>query len=629
MKLFTKIVVPLCILAIVAGSITIALTTVTPKPARGDVLYEDEPAANPLRVSLQVDGVSGSRFFIQSPRAEALDTVYVSSFGAYPENEDNAEALNNAFAYVAEHPGTRLIFDGGVYYVSDRMQVNNATDVLIDGNGSTILTDHGSDLLDFNGCDCVEFRNLTIDWDWDKKPLSAIARAVDVPGEKHTIDFIFDLPQYAVPEMFYAITQCDSEGDTYGDKGTLIEFYNESRDDSILKEVTKISEDTVRVVHDGTLDRFGGNKFILRSTAYGGAVLHIEDRSRNVTFYDIKLYGGSGMGIVIGNRSSHFALRNVYIGPNPEFADTRFTSVDADAVHINDSDGCFLIEGCDFSRQGDDDVNINSGIGWIESVEGKTVEFVADGSMQSDIGDTMIFRDTRFAMLDGKAIVESCERLEGGRRKITFAGDLPAGIVKGGFIFNADCTGNNYVIRNNYFHEHRARGLLLQTSNGLVEGNRFYKTSHDAIRIVMDINGVWHEGTGCDNILIRNNVFEQCGYIGTEVIEVGTHLLDKSNRSFAFTNICIENNEFKDICGNLLAVNNVNAFAFNGNTITLGKVFRNDVGKGRAYFLKDCANVEFSANTYTDASPLSFARMARSDDPFVWLRINFAMRKRG
>ena len=178
------------------------------------------------------------------------------------------------------------------------------------------------------------------------------------------------------------------------------------------------------------------------------------------------------------------------------------------------------------------------------------------------------------------------------------------------------------MIRNNYFHEHRARGLLLQTSDGLVENNTFYKTTHNAIKIIMDINGVWHEGTGADNIVVRNNKFIECSVIGTEIIEVGTHLLDKSNRSNAFTNVYILNNEFRDISGNLMVVNNVNGFTFRDNTITIGDAFRRDVGQGRAYFLRDCVNVDFSNNTYTDAPSLSFTRIARSSSPSVWLRVN-------
>ncbi|MBQ6268049.1 MAG: right-handed parallel beta-helix repeat-containing protein [Clostridia bacterium] len=620
MKRWKPLLILLCVIALLAGSVTCVLMKRTPLPEQREVLMEPVPAENPLRQALEVNGVGESRFFIQSPNAAALQTVPVAQFGASPDLADNAAALNSAFAYCKEHPGTRLQFDKAVYYVSDHLTLEGLKDVLIDGNGAEILYDMGSSLFTVRHCECLEVRDLTFEWDWEKMPLSATARAVDVAGEKNTLDFIFDNPAYARQEMFYAVSQSDPEAGTYGAKGTYIESYEGQNPDVILS-YTKIADDTIRIVHNGAWAHFGGNSYILRSVAYGGSLIDIYEESRDITLDSLKLYGGTGMGIIVGEKTSHFALRNIFIGPDPAQPD-HGTSLDADAVHINDSNGCFLIENCDFSRQGDDDVNINSGIGLIQSVSGRTVTFEADGSMNAEAGDTMRFRSTRFALMDFTAVIESCDNNDSGVRTVTFTEDLPASVTAGCFLFNRDNTGSNYVIRNNYFHEHRARGLLLQTSDGLVENNTFYKTTHNAIKIVMDINGVWHEGTGADNIVVRNNKFLSCAVIGTEVIEVGTKVLEKSNHSFAFTNIRIEDNEFRDLCGNLMVVNNVNNFAFRRNTITLGSAFRNDVGKGRAYFLADCANVDLTGNTYTDVPALSLKRVARCDSPAVWLRVN-------
>lgn len=616
-----KAVILLCVIALIAGSAAGITLRRMPLPEKRELLYENAPEVSADRNILEVTGVGGSRFYIQSPAPESLKTVSVSRFGADPHVPDNTEALNKAFAYCGENPGVRLMFEKGVYYVSGALELNDLKDVFIDGNGAKILYDYRSSLFTLRRCECVEVRDLTFDWDWEKQPLGAIARAENVEGEKNTIDFIFDNPEYAREDMLYAISQSDPETGTYGAKGRYIETYEGQNPDVILS-VTKVGDNTLRVVHNGMMSHFGGNSFILRSTAYGGSLIDIYEKCRDITLDGLKLYGGTGMGIIIGERTSHFALRNIFIGPDPEHADTRCTSLDADAVHISDSDGCFLIENCDFSRQGDDDVNINSGVGWIHTVEGKTITFEADGSMNADPGDTMAFRDAGFDLLDFTAVVDNAERLDNGIRRVTFQEELPASVKEKSFVFNQDNTGGNYVIRNNYFHEHRARGLLLQTSDGLVENNVFYKTTHNAIKIIMDINGVWHEGTGADNIVVRNNKFIECSVIGTEIIEVGTHLLDKSNRSTAFTNIRIEDNEFTDICGNVMVVNNVNNFVFSGNKITIGSAFRGNIGQGRSYFLRDCVNVDFSGNIYTDSSALSLKRIARSSDPFVWMRVN-------
>lgn len=624
MKRFLKtIVLLLCILAVTGLSCACILHQKTPLPETREALVEPVPKPNALREYEEVNGIGGSRFFIQSPKADALQTVSVAQFGASPDSPDNAEALNAAFAYCRENPGTHLLFEKETYYVSDPLLLEDIRDACIDGNGAVILYDHGSSLFTLRRCACVEVRGLTFEWDWDKIPLGAIAHAVDVKGEKNTLDFIFENPDYAREDMLYAVSQCDPETRTYGAKGTYIESYD-GQNPEVIKQVTKIADDTIRVVHNGAWAHFGGNSYILRSTAYGGSLIDIYEQCRDVTLDGLKLYGGTGMGIIVGERTSHFVLRSIFIGPDPDKADLHCTSLDADAVHISDSDGCFLIENCDFSRQGDDDININSGIGLIRSVSGRTVTFEADGSMNVDPGNTVLFRNTRFDLLDYSAVAESCGSAEDGCRVVTFTEDLPDSIKKGCFLFNRDNTGGNYVIRNNYFHEHRARGLLLQTSDGLVENNTFYKTTHNAIKIIMDINGVWHEGTGADNILVRNNKFIECSVIGTEIIEVGTHLLDKSNHSYAFTNIRIENNEFRDVCGNLMVVNNVNNFVFRNNTVTLGDAFRKDIGKGRCYFLADCVNVDISGNDYTDSAKLPLTRIARSNSPIVWLRVNAA-----
>lgn len=610
------------VLAVILCTVFSVVTKPVPKPPQREVLKESLPPANEMRIAYQVDGVSESRFYIQSPNVEVLNKVSVSEFGATPENKDNSEALNSAFVYCKENLGTHLVFEQGIYYVSDALILEGIKDCCIDGNGAKIIYDYDGAFITLRGCECLEIRSLTFDWDWEKLPLGALAKAVDVEGEKNTLDFVFDVPEFAREDMFYAISQCDEESGTYGAKGTFIESY-EGQNPDIVKSIKKISDDTVRMVHNGTFARFGGHKYVLRSVAYGGSLFNITDKCKDITFDGLSLYGGTGMGVIVGGRTSHFALRNLFIGPDPAYKDTRFVSLDADAVHINDADGCFIIENCDFSFQGDDDVNINNGIGLIESVKGRTVEYSASGGTVTEPGDTVVFRDENFEMMEYKATVESYECLESRLRKVTFLEDLPDNIVPGCTLFNTNSTGGNYVIRNNYFHEHRARGLLLQTHDGLVENNKFYKMSHDAIRIVMDIKtGAWYEGTGADNIEIRNNVFEQCAYTGVELIEIGTHIADKSTGSYAFTNIRIIDNEFRNISGLLMAVNNVNNFVFKGNTITLGDVFRSDVGQGRSYFLKDCANVDFSHNIYTDAKPLSFTKIARSDSLIVWARVN-------
>jgi hypothetical protein len=72
MKLWKKVTAALIVVALLAGAAAWAVVKPVPVPARRAPLYEDPPAGNPLRTALQVDGVGGSRFFIQSPDPGAL-----------------------------------------------------------------------------------------------------------------------------------------------------------------------------------------------------------------------------------------------------------------------------------------------------------------------------------------------------------------------------------------------------------------------------------------------------------------------------------------------------------------------------------------------------------------------------
>ena len=130
MKRFKKVMILSGIAVLLLGVAVFLALRPVPAPAAPALLREAPPEADDLREALEVEGVGGSRFFIQYPREEALQTVSVSRFGASPDNEDNADALNAAFAFCAENPGTCLLFEPVTYYVSGQLKLNDLKDVL-------------------------------------------------------------------------------------------------------------------------------------------------------------------------------------------------------------------------------------------------------------------------------------------------------------------------------------------------------------------------------------------------------------------------------------------------------------------------------------------------------------------
>ena len=371
------------------------------------------------------------------------------------------------------------------------------------------------------------------------------------------------------------------------------------------------------------MDGFNNSEiYILRHYVYDGTIFNLRDYSKNITFDNVNIYGSPGMAYICEGNCSHFQITNSFIGVNPEYKDKRSVSLGADAIHIVNTDGCFNISGCDISGMGDDAINVHDGLGYVSAVNGNTLALIAS-AMRLNEGDVLAFKNDKFENTDATAKIVSVKALEGITKEVVVEA-LPESVKEGWTAYNTECGSDNYVISNNYFHENRARGLLLQSSNGLCENNRFYKTMAHAIKVVMDIEPtLWQEGTGVDNLIIRNNTFEKCNYSDWgSVIEVGTNIAGKSAETAVFTNIEISSNKFTDIPSMLLRTDNVNGFIFCNNTIDTGEFFDKNSTQGRIQFGKFCSNVTYTDNTFINSGFLQFKEIAKATNICVWAQVN-------
>jgi hypothetical protein len=145
-----------------------------------------------------------------------------------------------------------------------------------------------------------------------------------------------------------------------------------------------------------------------------------------------------------------------------------------------------------------------------------------------------------------------------------------------------------------------------------------------AIKVVMDIEPtLWQEGTGVDNLIIRNNTFEKCNYSDWgSTIEIGTNIAGKSAETAVFTNIEISSNKFTDISSTLLRADNINGFVFCNNMIDAGEFFDKNSTQGRIQFENFCSNVTYTDNVFVDGGFLQFKEIAKIDNICVWAQIN-------
>lgn len=577
----------------------------TPITMPENLAAESEPTTDEVRTYDRVDGVNDSVFYIARPNEKSCRSVNASVFGVNTEADDNYSAFCKAIEYCKANPNITLKVDGGKYYfrTDKSIMLDGLKNVLIDADGAQFIFENPNYFHIVN-CNCIEIRGLGITWNLDVSRLASLVKIRNASKESHSFELEFtELNEVSADIPIMAFTKYDPETLTPGTRQDFKENYVYQFPGSI-KAVEKTGHNVLKVTHDGSLDNYtDGEVYLLRHHVYGGNAFNVYNTS-NITFSGIKLYAVAGMGWLIENRSEHFQLLGCVIGLDPEHDDNRISTT-ADGVHIANTNGKFRISGCDFSFMGDDDVNVHDNIATVtDKLDEKTVEIYTNANNFA-AGDTAIFSSKGFDRLVFSAEVTSVEG-----KKLTFDKELPDYIVKDCIVSNGSIDSGNYVISGNYFHENRARGLLLQSNNGLCENNRFYKTMANPIKVIMDISsGLWLEGTGVNGLVIRNNSFVECNVVEWSAqISISTNIDGKSADSTLFYNITVENNSFDNFYGRLVDASNVSNLKICGNRVN-NKDGSYEARRGRIIIRQSCSRVTISNNEYKASVKAPFQRL--------------------
>lgn len=577
----------------------------TPITMPENLAAESEPTTDEMRTYDRVDGVNDSVFYIARPNEKSCRSVNASDFGVSTAADDNYSAFCKAIEYCKANPNITLKVDGGKYYfrTDKAIMLDGLKNVLIDADGAQFIFENPNYFHIVN-CDCIEIRGFGITWNLDVSRLASLVKIRNASKESHSFELEFtELNEVSADIPIMAFTKYDPETLTPGTRQDFKENYVYQFPGSI-KTVEKTGHNVLKVTHDGSLDNYtDGEVYLLRHHVYGGNAFNVYNTS-NITFSGIKLYAVAGMGWLIENRSEHFQLLDCVIGLDPEHDDNRISTT-ADGVHIANTNGKFRISGCDFSFMGDDDVNVHDNIATVtDKLDEKTVEIYTNANNFA-AGDTAIFSSKGFDRLGFSAEVTSVEG-----KKLTFDKELPDYIVKDCIVSNGSIDSGNYVISGNYFHENRARGLLLQSNNGLCENNRFYKIMANPIKVIMDISsGLWLEGTGVNGLVIRNNSFVECNVVEWSAqISISTNIDGKSADSTLFYNITVENNSFDNFYGRLVDASNVSNLNICGNRVN-NKGGSYEARRGRIIIRQSCSRVTISNNEYKASVKAPFQRL--------------------
>ena len=495
-------------------------------------------------------------FTIAEPKI--VSTVEGSAFGVLPDNADNTEPLRKAFAWLSEHPGTRLRLEKATYRFAtpERIVIKDVTDGMFDGGGAELLfSAKGS--FDVVSCKRFEIRNLFVDWDWDGAYRLADMIRVVGKGEGYT-----EFEHFEVDEVqkrpWQTINQYDPVLLTPGCEG------GKEYEINYLTPATKGIEypggNHSILRHDGLLDDVEiGEVYCLRYEMYGTNAFVVR-ASEHITFRDVTVWSVPGMAFIVTGATKYFRFQRCVVAKKP--GTNRNISATADSMHIGNSGGYAIVEDCDFSFAGDDGINIHDNVGLIT------------------------------------AKVEKLEPMENRLQKIVFDRPLPEGCGKNWVTFNTKFSTRNYIFRNNYFHENRARGLLLGASCGLVENNVIYRTQGPAIWTVVDIEPRWSEGTGVHDLTVRNNKFIDCNVNEwASTVYVRTLIPAGDSPSAVFRDIVFENNLFENCPSFAISLRSAGNVKLVGNTFRTSSPRKNPRPERGAVEIEKCRDVEIRDNT--------------------------------
>lgn len=407
-------------------------------------------------------------------------------------------------------------------FVLPKLDVKGAQGLTIDGTGTTLVfSDHKANGIGVSQCKGITLRGLTVDYN----PLpftqgTVTAKAPDQSWIEFDVhDGYPDLAsEYLVPQchIFHA---------------TRVEWKREAPDLYARKTLAVTPRHGRLEARAGT-PYFAsvelGDRVVLNKRS-GNAIKFWD--SEDITVEGVTILASPGCALICryvkGTNRFQYDIRR---GPTPPGAiQPRLMSSDADGFNYAYSPKGPVLENCNFSFMGDDSVNLHGPTLLVVATPSPTEILAAHPYGPEPVhkviqpGHTArLLRLPTYAVA-GQVPIASCTcepqstppyleaigkfwpRNEPGRGCVyRFLLREPLAARVGDCLDVPEINAPDFVIRNNYFHDHRARGIILGASRGLVEGNAIERTKQIAIKI--DPGYVyWREAGWVSDVMVRNN----------------------------------------------------------------------------------------------------------------------------
>lgn len=442
--------------------------------------------------------------------------IFLTNYGAKPnDGKDDAKGIANALEtckkLAKSGVNVRLVFEKGKYDLFSNKNNNhilileNANNIVIEGNGAEIIIhDPLMGFLSIVKSENIIVKDLFIDYD----PLpftQGKVVAVDVKGKTFDLKIDEGFPKLTEPMFQNAIRVWGMLMDP-NIPGKLKDgtpnLFNS-------KDFKDLSSGVFRIKLEGAglLKHIEVGDLYVHLARSNGKTIFNSINSKNITYLNNVSYT-SPAGSYSAFNMQEWNIINCQVKLKPG----RIHSANADCIHANGGKFGPWIENSLFEGYSDDAVNMKATKAHIlEQISPN--EIIVKQNVRK--GEVIKIFNPREGILIGVYEIIANKFLGDGKMHLTLnkpiGQKLEVGETKKNDIAYVDSQSNeSFVIKNNTFRNARRYGILVQSTNGIIERNMFENLSSAGITIY---NGVdWSEGFVANNILINRNIFNNCGY---------------------------------------------------------------------------------------------------------------------
>ena len=141
--------------------------------------------------ALAADPAGAREFDVVRPAADGI-VARAADYGVRPDVPDNTPALNRALGICRTNGTRRLVFGKGTYRFTsdDSIHLAKMENFVFDGAGADFVF-YRKKAQNFFVSECrqLEFRDFSVDWDWEKDPLASLVEVLEATSDH--VDFKF------------------------------------------------------------------------------------------------------------------------------------------------------------------------------------------------------------------------------------------------------------------------------------------------------------------------------------------------------------------------------------------------------------------------------------------------------